>query len=292
VLRQLPSRLATHASLFVDCQGISATSTAEYALTLTFKIVESERDGYGNSRISPLSAEKLTRDPLSQLSDWLDKFAKTMRQPRILLCLDEFQMILSRIRDHDLDIQVLDLLRSLSQSSRYQVIYNGLFLLDDLTRDYSSYFNNVRRKKISFLDEEAVRDLIVRPEPNYDQMKYEQEAVDEIVRQTRCHPLLVQAICAELVTRLNKLGTRTVIMNDVHEVLPSVFAAYANPIDSIFKVLNDEEYGILTAIARSESLKDRSDAIRRLIDRDYIEEDADGKYRFQVPMLGTWWLMQ
>ncbi len=56
-------------------------------------------------------------------------------------------------------------------------------------------------------------------------LHYKPAAVDEIIRLTRCQPLLVQLLCQELVHLLNERGEHEATVVDIEAVIPRAFAS-------------------------------------------------------------------
>jgi len=288
VLMQLQAQLPDMVVFYIDCQRAFVTqSTAGYVNALTSALVDWDRRQPGGLRLQALPLDDLQAEPLLKLNRWLDEVSKRARGRRVLLCFDEFEKILHKIDAGVISREALDQLRGLSQARGWQVLFSGMYTLDDLALRYAEHFKNARRLKVSYLDEAATRDLIEHPEPDYP-LIYDRAAVDELVRLTHCQPFLVQAMCAELVVYLNKHNRKHAHADDIPHLLGPLYESYPDYFTSLVQGLSAVENEVLRAIAHGQPTTDNA-TFKRLHQRDYIAPAPNNTWRFQVPLLQDWW---
>jgi hypothetical protein len=288
VLMQLPAQLPDMQVFYIDCQRAFVTqSTAGYVNALTSALVDWERRQPGGLRLQALPLDELQTEPLLKLNRWLDEVSQRARGRRVLLCFDEFEKILQKVESGVISAEMLDQLRGLSQAKGWQVLFSGMYTLDDLALRYAEHFKNARRIKVGYLDETATRDLIEHPEPDYP-LIYDRAAVDEIVRLTHCQPFLVQAMCAELVIHLNKHNRKHAHADDIPHLLGPLYESYPDYFASLKQGLSAAENEVLSAVAHGQFVS-RNTTLRRLHQRDYIAPAPNNTWRFQVPLLQHWW---
>jgi len=137
-----------------------------------------------------------------------------------LIALDEFEQIRAGIEGGTLSADLLPFLRSQIQHRRRATfLVSGAYgLLDPF---WNPIANLMSRRELGLLDHESVVSLVRKPLE--DKMRYEDEAVDMIWRQTAGHPFLVQTICHRLVSLMNQRRQRGPIQpTDVERVLSAL----------------------------------------------------------------------
>jgi uncharacterized protein len=82
----------------------------------------------------------------------------------------------------------------------------------------------VQALRVSFLHEDEARRLITRPLPDlYSEDIYGDGVVDAIIRETGCHPFLVQAVCSALINNLNTAKKERAEVKDVKKAVQQAF---------------------------------------------------------------------
>jgi hypothetical protein len=187
------------------------------------------------------------------------------------------------------------------------LLFAGLRTLEEMGRDWYSYFISVRPLHVSYLDQEAARKLILLPATRYP-IHYEERAVEAILRATRAQPFLVQVVGFELIQHLNSQSRRLarpsgqVTLDDVRQAIGlAVVSAYPY-FAYLWEKSSDPERLILANLAYGQSkwtqvgdlgadvdmtLPAFYEAIGHLERRELIEKGGRG-YCFQVPMMRQW----
>jgi len=123
---------------------------------------------------------------------------------RLILAIDEFELIEQGIHDKRIDPGLLPYLRSINQQYWWLgLIFAGLHTLDEMGRDYrSAFYGQAQYIRLGYLAREDALKLITQPHPDF-ALEYEDELIDEIYRLTFGQPYLVQRLCWDLVNRWN-----------------------------------------------------------------------------------------
>jgi AAA+ ATPase superfamily predicted ATPase len=291
-LNYLPRRITPDVvPLKVDLQGVvTAQTLAGLAVQLATHAARAGQQ-LGVMLNMPNPADFQT-DPFPALERWMDSVERTVGQKRILLCLDEYERLGEFVEAFN-NRAPLNFLRYVIQNRRrWIILLSGSHLLDELPGYWSDYLINTRPIRVSYLEREAARSLIVSPVDGFPDI-YTPETVDAILEMTRCQPYLVQLACYEIVERLNHARRKRASPDDLQAVVPVMFERGSEYFREIWESLADEERSILQRLARNgPSLHLETSLVedgmgtylRRLVRREIIEQH-DGIYRFQVPLI-------
>jgi hypothetical protein len=302
--RLLPSTIVP---LFVDLQG-PASLASDHA-GLLYNIARGMVDSANRQRgliLPPLTREALASDPFTRFDEWLDEVERHLGTRTALLLLDEFETLDSAMASGRFaEEAVLGTLRHwIQHRPHFKVLISGSHTLDEV-QQWASYLINVQLVRISYLRENEARQLVERPAEGF-ALRYEPGASQRILDLTRCHPFLVQLLCAEIVALKNEQPVdvrRLARVKDVEAAVPealergSFFFAdiERNQVDAtglaLLRILAVQGEG--AAVSR-ESLAYQladPDELDRTLDsltrRELIEPIDDG-CRFQVELIRRW----
>ena len=293
--------------MFVDLQGApsSASDHAGFLYNLARGMVNSAKR-QGGLTLSPLTREALATDPFTCFDEWLDKVEQALEENTALLALDEFEVLDSAIVKGRFDEQdVLGMLRNLIQHRpRFKVLLAGSHTIEEYQR-WASYLINVQVVHISYLQEAEARLLIEHPVKDFT-LRYEPDAVERVLQLTRCHPFLVQLLCAEIVALKNeqdpsvrRLATSTDVEEAIAQALSTGSFFFAdvqnNQVNAaglaILRFIAAQGEGVIVSRQTiSRQFPDECDrTLNLLFQRELIEEAQDG-YRFQVELIRRWFV--
>jgi hypothetical protein len=106
------------------------------------------------------------------------------------------------------------------------------------------------------------------------------------LRETRCHPFLIQKVCDELCKRLNETGGRRCATDDeLTEILDRV--AGEPLFDELWSQRTPEERHALHRLACSTEALDANPVMRQLAREGYVEFQAE-RATLAVPLYGAW----
>ncbi|MDZ8028909.1 MAG: hypothetical protein RMX97_30080 [Nostoc sp. DedQUE11] len=291
--------------MFVDLQG-APSSASDHAGFLYNLAKDMEKSAKKQGLTLPfLTREVLNSDPFTYFYEWLDKVEQALEQNTALLALDEFEVLYNAIVKGRFDEQdVLGMLRHLIQHRpRFKVLLAGSHTIEEYQR-WASYLINVQVVHISYLKEAEARQLIERPVKDFT-LRYEPDAVERVLQLTRCHPFLVQLLCAEIIVLKNEQDPsvrRFATLADVEAAIPEALQSGGfffadiqnNQVDAtgqaILRFIAAQGEGAI--VSRQSLLQQFSDAeitLKLLLQRELIEEVEDG-YSFQVELIRRWFV--
>lgn len=216
----------------------------------------------------------------------------------VILAFDEFEKLEEASNRGSIKLNLLfDFFRSIIQNrTRFALLFSGAKMVGDMGRSWAGYFVNVERMKVSFLQEEDARQLILKPVP----FVFSEELVDEILHVTHCQPFLVQAICKQIIERLNEESRDQATLQDVALAIEEVFEVWTGYFWDLWDrcdqhqrlclvSLLDLERGSVELVAEKNALsmlKTRQ-ALDKLIMRDLVLDDH-GDQMIAIPLVAQW----
>jgi hypothetical protein len=302
--RLLPSTIIP---LFVDLQGPAFQTDTHAGLLYNIARGMVESAEKQRSLVLPsLARETLTDDPFTRFDEWLDEVGRVLGSSTALLALDEFEALDSAISKGRFDEErVLGMLRHLIQHRpRFKVLLAGSHTLEELQR-WSSYLINVQVVQVSYLKEAEARQLIEHPVKDF-ALRYEPDACQRMLDLTRCHPALVQLLCAEVVALKNeqdRTTRRCARLEDVEAAVPEALShgslffadiqrnqADANGLAALRFLAAQGERAVVDYETLAHQLPDSAgiDRTLNLLTQRELIESADGGYRFQVELIRRW----
>ncbi|MBN3899093.1 MAG: ATP-binding protein [Nostoc sp. NOS(2021)] len=291
--------------IFVDLQG-APSSASDHAGFLYNLARDMEKSAKKQGLTLPsLTREVLKSDPFTYFDEWLDKVEQALEENTALLALDEFEVLDNAIAKGRFDEQdVLGMLRHLIQHRpRFKVLLAGSHTIEEYQR-WASYLINVQVVHISYLKEAEARQLIERPVKDFT-LRYESDAVERVLQLTRCHPFLVQLLCAEIIVLKNEQDPsirRLATLADVEAAIPEALQSGGfffadiqnNQVDATGQAIlrfiaAQGEEGIVSRQTLLQQFPDADITFNLLLQRELIEEVDDG-YGFQVELIRRWFI--
>ncbi|QFS44358.1 hypothetical protein GXM_01831 [Nostoc sphaeroides CCNUC1] len=291
--------------MFVDLQG-APSSASDHAGFLYNLARDMEKSAKKQGVTLPsLAREVLQSDPFTYFDEWLDNVEHALEQNTALLALDEFEVLDNAIAKGRFDEQdVLGMLRHLIQHRpRFKVLLAGSHTIEEYQR-WASYLINVQVVHISYLKEAEARQLIECPVKDFT-LRYEPNAVERVLQLTRCHPFLVQLLCAEIIVLKNEQDPsirRLATLADVEAAIPEALQSGGfffadiqnNQVDAAGQAIlrfiaAQGEGAIVSHQTLLQHFPDADITFNLLLQRELIEEVDDG-YGFQVELIRRWFV--
>jgi AAA+ ATPase superfamily predicted ATPase len=293
-LKYLPHKVgATLVPLLVDLQGAASAETLSGAAeALAKEVIEAARRLPRRLDLPYPDKNKLAKDPFPALQDWFGEIERTAPNKRFLLCLDEFER-LSEVVEVTRSRAPLNFLRHVLQHrAAWTLLFSGFHQPKELPDYWSDYLINTRTLRVSYLDEESARELIVQPVEDFTNI-YEPTAIDTIIHLTHCQPYLVQLTCYEIVELLNRdirenrrdASTAKATAQDVETVIPTVLERGGRYFDELWKSLADSDRNLLLRLVQGETPTPQDKAVLRKLERKEILQKTEPSYSFQVPLV-------
>ena len=290
--------------MFVDLQGpvSSASNYASFLYNIARSMANSSQRQSAFT-LPSLKRETLQDDPFTRFDEWLEEVEQALQQNIALLAFDEFEALDNAITKGRFDEEdVLGMLRHLIQHRlRFKVLLAGSHTIEEFQR-WASYLINVQVVHISYLKEPEARQLIEQPVKDFT-LRYELNAVERVLQLTRCHPFLIQLLCAEIIALKNEQDPsirRLATLADVEAAIPEALSVgsfffadiQSNQADAaglaILQFLAAQGEGaIVSRLTILQHFPDKSHALNLLLQRELIEEVSEG-YRFQVELIRRW----
>jgi len=310
VLLQLPNRLsAEHIPVYVDLQATAPVDGLNRFLYTLAREAVQQADEKRRIALPPVDIEDFDRRGTHAFYEWLGLARQRLDGRLLLFTLDEFEKIEQAIDQGGMEEAVLDVLRHLIQhhSTWLVLLFAGVRTLEEMGRDWHSYFISVKPLHVSYLDGRAARQLILLPATKYP-IRYEERAVEAILRATRAQSFLVQAVGFELIQHLSTQQRRLagpygrVTLEDARVAIDSALLSTFPYFADLWEVSSDPERLVLATLAYGQTEWIRAGDLRASVDlaspafyetigflerRELVESGEQG-YRFQVPMMRQW----
>jgi hypothetical protein len=125
---------------------------------------------------------------------------------RVILTIDEFELVEKGINEKRIDVEVLDYLRGVIHSEPWLILaLAGLHTLQEMTANYwNPLFASVTPVKVSFLTLGASAQLLANPTDDFP-LDFTQETANRVFAWVRGQPYLTQLVGHTLVRRYNQL---------------------------------------------------------------------------------------
>lgn len=253
----------------------------------------------------------LYNDPMtySSFDRWLKRVVNILEEEdrSLLLAFDEFEKLDEAGEKGYLDLGLfLDWLREIIQfRKRIILLFSGVRSISDMGEkigmNWSNYFVNVQTIKVSFLNEDEARHLILHPRPDYPGEEIFGTVVEQIIEQTHCHPFLLQALCSQIIDNLNAEQSQKATPAHVDQAAREVVEAWDGYFDDLWKRsdaaqraclqhLDAQEWVPGTEIWHQSGLDEKSarHALRTLVRRDLAIIKDEQFYRISSPILNIW----
>ena len=211
--------------IFIDAQGSvsQATTSAGFLVAMARAIrLSLDRQHYS---VAHLSREDVQEDAFVVFEEWLDTIDAALDGALQLWLLDEFDALEYAFEQDRLERDaILGWLRHLIQHRPHlKILIAGSYQLTQL-HQVATYFVNISAIHLSYLEPDNARALIEHPVPDF-ALSYTPDAVEYMLRLTRCHPALVQLCCAELIALKNTQPTAQRFLAEVADVEAIIPAA-------------------------------------------------------------------
>ncbi len=240
----------------------------------------------------------------------LDQLHPQMENYRLIISMDEFEVVEQAISEGRIDSGIYDWIRANTQKREWLTfILGGLHTLEEMSRDYATaFYGQTKNLKVSYLTEDDAFYLMTQPVPDFS-LDVDPPLQKELYRLTFGQPYLLQNICWHLVNNWNRrfLKTRDEIprllqLQDLEAVITRDFFNetdyyfhgvynHANPHEQqAMKLLAQNPEPLSTnALVQSMNLDSqaRKDLMEGLLRRDIVQQTED-HVRLAVPLMRQW----
>ncbi|WP_417909079.1 AAA family ATPase [Candidatus Electronema sp. PJ] len=282
--KQMPSDILP---LFVDCQGIAASSTLSgFAQLFAEQLIASARAVQQLDLPAP-DKDNLSRDPFAALLGWLDAVEQAASSKTFLVCLDEFERLEELITTTGSRAPLNFLRHIIQHRNRWTLLLAGAHTPEELAPYWSDYLINTRTLRISFLDRDDALALIRSPVEEFPDI-WPPAAAEAVWQLTQGQPYLTQLLCQEVVDHLNRKKAKAAQVSDVEEILPAAFEHGHYYFDEFWQALNKQQRSLLAAVAKAEPIPQELITAAPGLLRKEILMQENGGWVFCVPLLAQW----
>ena len=227
--------------------------------------------------------------PWNEVLSWLSKVDASLRQEdrRILVAIDEVERLEDDIRDGRGTPQFLDFVRSAGDSLRsLRFLLASAYPLPRLGPHWVDRLISVLVRHLEPLDEEAARDLILRPMQGFPNI-YPAGGVERILTRTARHPYLIQFVCDTLCRRLNEIGRLKANDDDLERAFDRSIEE-TTLFYELWRERTDDERKALRTLAESGGVEGLDRSLLRSLEREGYVTLRDERWAITVPMFATW----
>lgn len=283
-----------------------------------------------NPRISEIIQARNLRPPLDEILahpehaqmyfvEYMKSLNRILQQEGVIIVLmiDEFTYIHEKIRDGIISKDFMRFWKALLQNYSIFAIIAGQDDTPKFIQDYPNEFACMELLKLTYLDEDAAKQLIQEPLERKNKRKNlfrKDGCVDLLYELTAGSPYLSVLLCSQLIQYLNSKGAYMVTKGIVEDFLrskvlsPDTFLEDANFESQLQergrRDLDNENYEILLSIARlsqatgyarlddiacaGKSAEEIRDLVERLEKRNVLVREGRDNYYIQVRLLERW----
>ncbi len=316
--------------VFVDMQEMVIASDEEFFARISRLIVESitragvhetaEASATSMGAVQTIAKSPALRapsfdgrNPYPVFLDFLDEALSSVAERTLLILVDEYELMESKVDDGKLSTELFTFLAGLMDNKeRLAFIFTGSRRLEERDRKY--WRELLRRslfRKVSFLSEKDTIRLIT--EPVEGRVVYGRGVIDVICRLTAGQPFYTQVICQNTVDYMNEHEQNWVTVADIQHVISDVVD---NPLPQMiytWDVLSDDEKlalsllaevlpdGIYYATSRELRASVRTNqypvnlsentirlTLEEMFRRELLEKDATDGFRFKIDIFRLW----
>ncbi len=233
--------------VLIDLQGIIPEGLASFVYQLADEIAN-------RVKVNLPDLADFQENPLSRFQrEFLPEIWQKLKGRRLLLMLDEFELLETYVRESNLDQTIFSFLRTLIQHEpNLAFLFAGTHKFEELDPSRWELLSGALYKKISFLDQKAAHRLITEPVKGI--LKYESEAIDTIFQLTSGHPYYVQLVCSELFSVAISQDISTITSADVKSITESLVERATPQLVTAWNDLSTTEKLVLAATSTAITL--------------------------------------
>ncbi len=229
--------------VFIDMQGMVVQKDAEFLRELAARIREVMK-----SRL-PINGSSLNIAIASytDFNHFMDALATVISHRRLVILVDEYELIETKVKDAKLGAEIFGYLDSLLVRYPWlSYVFTGSKSLE-FSGAWTAILARAVYRKISFLARKDAQALICLPLKH--KVIYPAGIVNDLLRLTNGHPFFTQVVCQNLVEELNDTQSNVVGRKSVDEAFHRVLE---NPPPQLFyqwTTFTDAEKIVLSALA-------------------------------------------
>jgi outer membrane protein assembly factor BamB len=187
-------------------------------------------------------------DPTLIFDSFLDEVEACLPGEKIVLLIDEFEILQEQTEQGQLKPTLFSYLRSLMQHRNMNFLLAGTHKLEQLATEYWAVFYNLALPyRLSKISEQGAYSLITQPVASH--LTYDPFAIEKIRQLAGDQPFLLHSLCRILVDQCNDLRKSYITLHDVNALLPHAIMINSIQFSSLWQLIEPEEQLALAAIA-------------------------------------------
>ncbi len=224
--------------------------------------------------------------PFEAGARWLEQLDSLPGQPRVLLCIDEFERLENLFPGARRELlQLMGLLRATIQHRRrVRLLVSGATTFEELDSLWDDHLINAREIAMTWLGQADALDLLCRPIPEFPKDSLPRALAEKIFSATGGQPYLLQYCGSELVNLLNRENRLRAQPHDLDTVFEKVLAGSGSYFRQTVAPLPASARSALTALAKGR-VPDLAPADRRRLQRRLLLTPDNG---LAIPLLAVW----
>jgi outer membrane protein assembly factor BamB len=240
--------LEPHISLRIDMQHESyRMSESKFFYNIAFYIFQALRKRRIQVHLDREKDFKLK--PTFTLDRFLDRVDLSLEERKLIILIDEFEILETKVEKGVLAPEVFEYLRSVVQRHPGMTfLLAGVHTIRELTTGYWSPFYNIAvHYKLSKLSPQGALSLITTPIKGF--LEYDPYALKKIRQLTADQPYLIHSVCRPLVDYCNEMEKAYVTPNDVNEILDRVMESSQHHFKWLWDQCSLDEHYVLAIVA-------------------------------------------
>ncbi len=245
---------------------------------------------------------------VSRQEDW--------RGVRVVLLIDEFQYIYSRIVAGEIHEAFMQNWKALLQANYFSAVLVGQDMMPKFKERFPNEFGTTQDERVTYLNKQDATKLIEDPlriGGRQGESRYREQAIERILDLTAGSPFYIQILCNRLVEYMNLKHAELVTEADVeqvkNELIQGVNAFGLDKFDNLINsgdtstdaISDDDALKVLKAIAANSRTgpchRDKIDCetclrvdkiLDDLVKRDVVKHDQGQYYQIQVALFKEW----
>ena len=189
------------------------------------------------------------KEPVFTFDTFLDEVETTLTDQRLIILIDEFEVLETQVKKGKLALEIFEYLRSMVQHrSKVTFLLSGVHTIQELTESYwSTFFNIADHYRLSKLTEQGATHLITDPVEGF--LKYDPYALKKIRQLTDDQPYLIHLVCRQLIDYCNEQEKMYVTLHDINVILGDIVEKGKHYFKWIWHQSSFEEHRILSIMA-------------------------------------------
>ncbi len=254
--------------VFIDLQEMVVSNEHEFFGRIARLIAEavaqaddpSISDHSFNTReLKTFRFSDFTKNAYHLFLDFLNKMLSEIGERRLILLIDEYELLETKVEDKKLSKEIFTFFASLiDNQERLSFVFTGSRRLEERDRRYwRDFLRHSLFRKVSFLSERDTKRLI--HEPVKDKLVFGRGVEDAIYRLTSGQPFYTQYICQAIVDYLNENKRNYFLKSDLKQVIDEIVD---NPLPQMIYFwdgFGDDEKLVMSLLA--ESLSDPNSSV-------------------------------